>query len=147
MEQKPYIRTVQYYETDKMGIVHHSNYIRWFEESRIDLMDQMEAGYKALEDSGILIPVLSVSCTYKAMVHFGERVAILPRVVEYTGVRLWLTYTVTRVEDGILCTVGESSHCFITESGRPVSLKKANPQYHAAFLAALEIGRAGDAAE
>ena len=73
MEQKPYIRTVQYYETDKMGIVHHSNYIRWFEESRIDLMDQMEAGYKALEDSGILIPVLSVSCTMALYVQETDR--------------------------------------------------------------------------
>lgn len=141
MEQKPYIRAVQYYETDKMGIVHHSNYIRWFEESRIDLMDQMDAGYKELEDSGILIPVLSVSCQYKAMIHFGDRVEILPRLVEYTGVRMRLTYTVTRTEDGRLCTTGESSHCFITGDGRPVSLKKASPRYHERFLSALAAGQ------
>ncbi|MGI6269780.1 MAG: acyl-CoA thioesterase [Candidatus Howiella sp.] len=144
MKQKPYIRTVQYYETDKMGIVHHSNYIRWFEESRIDLMDQMDAPYKELEESGILIPVLSVGCQYKAMVHFGERVAVFPRLVEYTGVRMRLTYTVAREGDGALCTTGESSHCFITADGRPVSLKKANPRYHERFLAALETSRTAE---
>ena len=37
-EIKPYIRKVQYYETDQMGFVHHSNYIRWFEEARIHFM-------------------------------------------------------------------------------------------------------------
>ena len=42
---KPYRHKVQYYETDQMGIVHHSNYIRWFEEGRIDLMEQMGLGY------------------------------------------------------------------------------------------------------
>ena len=38
---KPYEHNVKYYETDQMGIVHHSNYIRWFESARIDYMDQM----------------------------------------------------------------------------------------------------------
>ena len=41
MEIKPYERMVYYYETDRMGIVHHSNYIRWFEEARLDWMKQI----------------------------------------------------------------------------------------------------------
>ena len=40
MKLRPYSRRVYYYETDKMGIVHHSNYIRWFEEARVDLIEQ-----------------------------------------------------------------------------------------------------------
>ena len=44
MKLKPYSRRVYYYETDKMGIVHHSNYIRWFEEARVDLIEQAEIG-------------------------------------------------------------------------------------------------------
>ena len=42
---KPYIHKVQYYETDKMGITHHSNYIRWMEEARVDFMEQIGWGY------------------------------------------------------------------------------------------------------
>ena len=41
---------VQYYETDGMGIVHHSNYIRWFEEARVDLLEQLGFGYRDLID-------------------------------------------------------------------------------------------------
>lgn len=44
-EWKPYQHKVQYYETDQMGIVHHSNYIRWFEEARTDYMEKMGMGY------------------------------------------------------------------------------------------------------
>ena len=47
-----YHHKVQYYETDKMGIVHHSNYIRWMEEARIDFLGQIGWNYKKLEDMG-----------------------------------------------------------------------------------------------
>ena len=57
---KPYEHNVKYYETDQMGIVHHSNYIRWMEEARMDLMDQMGFSYKQMEDQEIISPVLSV---------------------------------------------------------------------------------------
>ena len=43
---------VQYYETDGMGIVHHSNYIRWFEEARVDLLEQLGFGYDRIEEAG-----------------------------------------------------------------------------------------------
>ena len=53
-KMKPYKHKVQYYETDQMGIVHHSNYIRWFEEARTDYMEQMGLGYDQMEEKGIL---------------------------------------------------------------------------------------------
>ena len=47
---KPYERSVYYYETDRMQIVHHSNYIRWIEEARLDWMRQIGWDYKSIED-------------------------------------------------------------------------------------------------
>ena len=46
---KPYTHKVNYYETDKMGITHHSNYIRWMEEARIDFLESIGFGYDKLE--------------------------------------------------------------------------------------------------
>lgn len=43
---RPYLHNAKYYETDQMGIIHHSNYIRWFEEARIDYMNQIGLTYK-----------------------------------------------------------------------------------------------------
>ena len=65
-EIKPYQHQVQYYETDQMGIAHHSNYIRWFEEARSYILTEIGMGYEKMEEIGIISPVLSVSakCRY-----------------------------------------------------------------------------------
>ena len=60
MELKIYEHKAQYYETDQMGIIHHANYLHWFEEARIDMMEQMGMGYDIMEKQGIISPVLSV---------------------------------------------------------------------------------------
>ena len=58
MNRTPYRRLVQYYETDRMGIVHHSNYIRWFEEARTDFLRNNGIVYSDLEQSGVMILML-----------------------------------------------------------------------------------------
>ncbi len=77
---KGYEHQAQYYETDQMGIIHHSNYIRWFESARIWYMNEIGVDYAGMEKEGIISPVLEVHCTYKSMVHFGDVVEIFPKV-------------------------------------------------------------------
>ena len=77
MDLKIYEHKAQYYETDQMGIIHHANYLHWFEEARIDMMEQMGMGYDIMEKQGIISPVLSVHCDYKSMARFGETVQVL----------------------------------------------------------------------
>ena len=79
----PYEHKVQYYETDGMGIVHHSNYIRWFEEARVDLLEQLGFGYDRIEAEGYSGPVLEVACQYKTMSRFGETVRIEATITRY----------------------------------------------------------------
>ena len=55
---KPYSRKANYYETDQMGIIHHSNYIRWFEEARVDFLEQIDFGYNKTVECGIDFVVL-----------------------------------------------------------------------------------------
>lgn len=133
-----YEHQAQYYETDQMGIIHHSNYIRWFESARIWYMNQIGVDYRDMEESGIISPVLSVQCTYKSMVHFGDVVEIIPKVEKYNGIKLELSYQVLDKQSGELRTTGTSSHCFLNKDGRPLSLKKVSPVFDAAFTAALE---------
>ena len=65
---EPYTRTAKYYETDQMGIIHHSNYIRWMEEARIDVLNQMGYPYRRFEEMGYISPVLHAECEYKKRV-------------------------------------------------------------------------------
>ena len=124
MKLKAYEHKTQYYETDQMGIIHHSNYIRWFEEARSDLMRQMGIGYEEMEGHGIISPVLSLTCEYKSMTRFGDTVLIIPILKSYNGIKMTIEYSVTDKETGKLRCVGETKHCVLGRDGKPVSLKK-----------------------
>ena len=130
MDYKAYERRAQYYETDQMGVVHHSNYIRWFEEARVDFLRQAGAGYEKMEADGIISPVLSVSCQYKTMVRFDDQVVIRLGILSYNGIKLCISYEVRDREIGEIRCIGESSHCFLGKDGKPVSLKRQYPEYH-----------------
>ena len=79
----PYNRKANYYETDMMGVVHHSNYIRWFEEARLDLMEQAGFNYKDMEDQGVLIPIIGVECQYKQFITFDEEITIKTKIESF----------------------------------------------------------------
>lgn len=128
---------VHYYETDRMDCVHHSNYIRWFEEARTDYMNHRGFCYAQMEQEGILCPVLEAQAQYRTMTHFGETVVIETTLVDYTGTRMRFRYTVRDQETGVIRCQGETAHCFLNQAGRPVSLGKAAPAYHQAICRAF----------
>lgn len=137
MEIPAYEHKAQYYETDQMGIVHHSNYIRWFEEARVDYMDGIGLGYDVMEANGIVSPVLAITCEYKSMTRFKDTVVITPKIVEYTGAKLSLSYTVADKATGEVRCTGTSRHCFLTRENKVLSLKRARPEFHSIICAAL----------
>ncbi|MDD6208695.1 MAG: thioesterase family protein [Clostridiales bacterium] len=138
MEIKPYIRQANYYETDQMGVIHHSNYIRWFEEARLDYMNQAGLSYRKMEELGIIIPVLSASCQYRQSVYFGDVVEITLTPVQFTGVKFAFTYNITNQKTGQLCTTGETSHCFLNRDMKPLRLKRDYPEIYERFEAAMK---------
>ncbi len=128
-----YKRQAQYYETDKMGIIHHSNYIRWFEEARVNFLEFLGLSYQTIEANGIIVPVLEVSCQYKNMLHFGDWVRIDLFIEKYTGTRLDLRYEIYDTNETLM-TTGTSKHCFLAqENQRLISLKKSRPEFHKIF--------------
>jgi acyl-CoA thioester hydrolase len=130
----PYLRTAQFHETDQMGVIHHANYIRWFEESRVDFMAKAGYGYERAVEAGIDFAVLGVTCDYKSMVRFGDTVAITCVITQLSASRMTVGYTIHDAGTGELRTRGESRHCFYSGArGRPVSLKKEMPELYALF--------------
>lgn len=124
-----YTRPVYYYETDRMNCVHHSNYIRWFEEARVYFMQENDFPYEDLEEAGIVSPVLSVEANYHSMCRFGETVEITVELGSYSRTRISFHYQVRDKATGQVRCDGCTCHCFINEAGRPVSLKKVMPEY------------------
>lgn len=130
----PYEHRARYYETDQMGIIHHSNYIKWMEEARMDMMDQIGLDYKQMESMEIISPVLSVSVNYHSMVHFDDVVVIETKLVKYNGVKMEVEYRMTDKETGELRTTATSSHCFLNRAGKPISLKRSYPELDTKFF-------------
>ena len=128
---KPYIRKVQYYETDMMGIVHHANYIHWMEEARIDFLDQLGFPYADMEARGVVSPVRAVSCSYKKPCSFNDEIAIEVSVKAFNGVVLTIGYAMRRGEE-LICTAA-SEHVFLNKSGGFVRLRRDMPDFCAAL--------------
>ncbi len=135
---KSYIRKVNYYETDQMGVVHHSNYIRYFEEARTSFMEQAGYPYARLEAEGILSPVVSVSCRYLKPVRYGESVEIRVYLIRMSRVKTSFRYEVVDAATGELRASGESEHGYLDRSGRIVSVQKTAPEFYETFLREAE---------
>lgn len=142
MDFVPYRHKVQYYETDGMRVVHHSNYIRFMEEARTDLLEQMGFSYSRLEAMGFGIPVLSVQCDYKQMSRFGETLVIGVEVTELSPTRMTVCYEIRDDATGSLRATGQTKHCFLSSAGRPVSLKREAPEAFEYFRLLLDTSAA-----
>ena len=131
-------RKINYYETDKMGVVHHSNYIRFLEEARCEWLTKIEMPFSLLEENGITIPVLGVNCEYKYHVTFEDTILIKVFVKEYSGVRMTVGYDVKDKKTGRTILEGETKHCFTNIDLKPINLKKYKPEFSIKFESLLE---------
>ena len=132
-----YKHKVQYYETDQMGIVHHSNYIRWMEEARVEFLSRLGWEYRKMEELGVVSPVTAVEGKYKRSAKFNDTVSVAVFVTDFRGVRLCLKYEV-RNSEGNLLFVGKSEHCFMDREGNILNVKKAYPDFYAAVAAEVQ---------
>ena len=128
-----YERTINYYETDRMGVVHHSNYIRFLEEARCAYLKATGMPFEKFEEQGITIPVLEVKCKYKHHVTFADTICIKVIVKEFNGVRLTIGYEVKDKKTGNDVIIAETKHCFTDKNLRPINLKKYAPEFSDKF--------------
>lgn len=130
----PYRHEIRYYECDRMGVTHHSNYVRIMEETRIDWMDRLGYGFERMEAEGVVSPVVAISVNYKHPTTFKDIVEVELKVAEMSGLKISFAYTM-RVGDKVVCTA-TSTHCFL-ENGRPVPLAARFPELYKAIEAGL----------
>lgn len=128
-----YQRNPFYYETDRMNVIHHSNYIRWFEEARIDFMKKAGFPYDKMEAIGIMMPVLSAECKYKNSVKFGDTILIETAITLFNGFKMEISYKITDKETGQIRATGSTSHCFTDMNMKPIRINKTHPEIFEIF--------------
>lgn len=132
-----YKRIPNYYETDMMGIVHHSNHIRYFEETRLAYMKSIGCDVAAMEREGIIIPNVDAYAKYFVPVRFGDSVEIEIKLTMFTGTRMEFTYKITK-DNGELAAEGHTMHCFVNSEFKPISIKRKFPEYFEKLTEILE---------
>ena len=128
-----YKRKINYYETDKMGIVHHSNYIRFLEEARCRWLEALDVSMEYIESQGYTIPTLEVNCKYRHHVTSGDVILITPRISEFNGVRMTISYDVIDEKTRDIVIEAWTKHCFTDRSLRPINIKKKSEKISSAF--------------
>ncbi len=111
---------VRYAETDKMGIVHHSNYLIWFEAGRSDLCRARGFSYKEMEENDNALMVVAESyCRYKSPAYYEDVLVVRSRVAEIRSRSIRFIYEVFRPADGALLAEGETLH-LVTDQSKKV---------------------------
>ena len=114
-----YRRRVQFYETDAQGIVHHSNYFRYFEEARGEFLRSIGMPYSELRSMGYEVVLVEAFCSFKKPVRYDE-VAEIDLEIEDIN-RYTFTFSYRVYVGGDLRAEGRTKHCILRE-GKIVSL-------------------------
>ena len=121
------IQRVNYRDTDQMGIAYHANYFVWFENGRAEYMRALGLTYRELEEQGLYLPVIEVSCKYKSPARYDDQIRIVTTLKFLREVKIAFSYEIFRLETNTLLVRGETIHGFVTKAGKPLPLRKQNP--------------------
>jgi acyl-CoA thioester hydrolase len=108
---------VRYGETDQMGVVHHSNYLRYFEVARLEWLSALGVSYASMEKEGLIMPVIDIKATYKTPALFDDSLTIYVFLSELPRVKIIFYYEIKNQKDEIVCT-GETTLAFLNAKTR-----------------------------
>src|SRR3954468_20831284 len=127
---------VRYAETDKMGVVYHSNFIVWFEIGRVELLRKMGFRYRDMErEDDCHIAVVDIRCRYKAPARYDDELIIRTQLKHLRGSMMTFHYEVVRMPDSVLLAEGETTHIVVNSKFEKTSLPE---KYENAFAAAAK---------
>ncbi|MGB1127905.1 MAG: acyl-CoA thioesterase [Opitutales bacterium] len=109
---------VRYAETDRMDVVHHSNYLIWFEAARIQMLDEIGLPYREIEANGFFIPVLSATLDYKKPALFDDRIEVHLYMREKPRARFQFEYEVYKGKERL--ATGQTAHGFMDKNGKGI---------------------------
>ncbi|MCC8097860.1 MAG: acyl-CoA thioesterase [Eubacterium sp.] len=113
-----------------MGVVHHANYIKYFEEGRVHFLDETGLSYKQLEEMGIIMPVLSVEASYKTSADFEDVLEVKTRLTKTSAAKAFFAYEIINKKTGQTVCTGSSAHGILNREFKPMNLKREFPEIY-----------------
>ena len=128
---------VPFADTDGMGIVYHTNYIKYFEVGRTEYLREIGYPYSKLEAEGIWLPVSSVCCEYKSPARYDDLLLVSTWVKELKNATIIMAYEISRKGTDKIIAKGETKHPITNDKLKPVRLKDASPNAYKLVIANL----------
>ena len=125
---------VRYGETDQMGVVHHSNYLRYFEVARLEWLTQLGVSYNKMEEEGVMMPVISAQIDYKTPARFEDQLRIKIHLKEIPLVKMTFIYEVVNQNQELVCTATTVLAFMNAENRRPHRCPESFKKIFAAVL-------------
>jgi acyl-CoA thioester hydrolase len=113
---------VRYAETDAMGVVHHADYVVYFEEGRSDYMRQRDSNYAQVEASGYGLPVTELGARFVGAARYGQRVTVRTWIDEVRSRRLTFAYEVVEMDSGEVVVTGFTRHVWTNRDGNVTTI-------------------------
>ena len=134
-----YSRRVKYYETDRMGVVHHSNYLRLLEDARMAWVEDNVIRYGELEKMGVIIPFVESYGKFLSFLHFDDSFTVTVRLIKHEQVKFTFAYEIHNDNTGDLCYKGTTTHYYAADGEyRPISLKRKFPDLYEKMMSLVE---------
>jgi acyl-CoA thioester hydrolase len=109
---------VHYAEVDRMGFLHHSNHLRYFERGREEFCRRRSAAYREMEDAGVLVVVVDAALQFKTPLKYEDIVELEVSLDEVRHATIAFSYALRRAADGALAATGRTRHAFVSREGR-----------------------------
>ncbi len=111
---------VRYSETDQMGVVYHGNYIPYFEIGRVEWLRNKGISYKALEESGVALPIVSMTINYKKPAKYDDLLNVKTVFKKQSSVKIEFDCEITDTEGELLTTAHFILVFVNVKTGRPI---------------------------
>lgn len=134
--------TVRYVETDQMGVVHHSHVPVYFEVARTALFKSFIKSYAAIERRGIFAPIIAYTVEILSPAYYEDVVLVKVMPMDFTGVRLTLSYEIVRKETGERLAKGFTVNVFVDEDKKPVNIRGHYPEIFDKIMQVFETTEA-----
>ena len=121
---------VLYADTDAMSIVYHTNYIKWFEAGRNELLRSLDHPYTRLEEQGFLLPLTECCCSFRSPAVYDDLLEIEASLGELKAASMRLDYRIFRKGTGELLAEGYTTHAVTDRKFKPVRLSAVAPDLY-----------------
>lgn len=134
---------VNYADVDRMGLLHHSVYLKYMERSREEFIRRREGAYAAMEDAGMLIVVVEANLKYKRPARFDDVLAVTLELYEVGAASMRIAYEIRRLGEEEPIATAMTRHALVSREGRVLRLTEEIRALLARDEAVSRVGELG----